>query len=711
MSETFPHRDEAPDLPLLEPSSDTLATALGVSPHAALLVQLIGPRALAVWGNPACRRLLAGSPRDPLVLRGVTWTRIGKPLDPHEDPLGDLLARGGGREDLALRRVDGSAVHVRVHAYPLEEVLPLWVVHLEELTEVRRATEQLHASEARMHALAAHAPIGIFASEAGLRLAFANPRAAELLGRDPQALLSTGWMGAVDERDLPAVVEGLAATLAGGEVDLTLRVADVSDRWLRLRAGPVDLPGQGIGFIGSLEDVTRERAHQEALSHQALHDPLTGLPNRTALRTEIDAILHGRRGGDGSLALLFFDLDHFKIVNDSLGHAVGDALLVEVAQRLDQRVRIGDTLARFGGDEFVLLCPGVVGTDLAVSIAERMIAGLDEPIELEGRSFRAAASVGVVVTTGSATAETLLRDADVAMYQAKNSGRGRLAVFDEEARRRADRRLRVVTDLRRALGAAELTLAYQPIVDLRSGDLLGAEALLRWRHHEHGTIPIPELIDLAEETGLIVDVGTFVLGAACADLARWRAEEDDGGPGWVSINVSATQLADVGFPAQVSAVVAAHALAPGDICIELTESALLDGAEGGSRALEELRLRGFRVAIDDFGTGYSSLAYLKDMPIDVVKIARPFVAGLTDDPRDAAIIEAIIGLAEAIGVEVIAEGIETDGQRSALDELRCRAGQGYLLGRPDQPDALTRYVPHPATVRAAADPSPTSRSV
>jgi diguanylate cyclase (GGDEF)-like protein len=691
-----------------DPGPATLATALAVSPTPVLLLRLQGSRATPVWATPSSRRALGGSPRDAAALAGLRWTAIGADDDP-EDPLGHLLVRGGGRQDMALHRRDGSSVHVRVHAFPLDEVTPTWVAYLEELTEVRRATEQLQASEARMRALAAQAPIGIFASEAGLRLGFVNQRAAELLGRDVPALLSTGWMDAIDERDLPAVVEALAGTLALREVDLVLRPATEAPRWLRLRAGPVDLPGHGVGFIGSLEDVTAERAHQDALAYQALHDPLTGLPNRAALRSEIDGILLGRRDDDDALALLFFDLDHFKIVNDSLGHAVGDALLVEVARRLQERARHGDMLARFGGDEFVLLCPGVGSTDLARRIAERMLGGLEAPIPLEGRAFRAGASVGIVVAeVGETTAEALLRDADVAMYQAKARGRGRVEVFDSGARARAEQRLQVVTDLRRALAEDELALAYQPIHDLGDGAMLGAEALLRWRHAEAVALPIPDLISLAEETGLILELGTWVIERACADLAALRADGPD--PAWVSVNLAAAQLGDVRLPEQLLGAVARHGLRPADLCLELTEHAI-GGPEVDPALLAHLRGLGFRVAIDDFGTGRSSLAQLKALPVDIVKIAGDFIAGVAEDPRDAAIVEAVVGLAEVLDVTVVAEGVETAEQLAVLLRLRCPAAQGHLLGRPGPPAALHRRADDRADPLAdpTTDPPPPDR--
>jgi diguanylate cyclase (GGDEF)-like protein/PAS domain S-box-containing protein len=689
--------DVLPELTETGPSRHALATALLVSPSAVLFLRLDGLRVVPLWATSSSRRVLGGDPGQPTTLAGLSWQPIGEaPVEP--DPLADLLFRGGGRQDMALRRRDGSLVHVRVHAFPLDELTPTWVAYLEELTEVRRATEQLQASEARMRALAAQAPIGIFASEAGLRLGFLNQRAAELLGQDVEALLSTGWMSAVDERDLPQVVEALAATLTEKEIDLPFRVANVDDRWLRLRAGPVELPGQGIGFIGSLEDVTLERAHKQELSHQARHDSLTGLPNRAALQEEIEAVLSGRRSDDEALALLFFDLDHFKVVNDSLGHAVGDLLLVQVAERLSQRVRTGDTLARFGGDEFVLLCPGVGTPELAGTIAQRMISAFDDPIPLEGRAFRAAASVGIVVSeVGATTAKTLLRDADVAMYQAKQSGRGRFAIFDEQARAKAERRLRVITDLRRALDEDELTLVYQPIRALEDDALIGAEALVRWRHAEHGTIPIVELMGIAEETGLGQDLGRWVFEQACIDLAAWQ-RSDDAVPAWTSVNLSASQLNDVRLPVMIAGLAVQHGVAPRRLCLEVTED-VLGSPEVDRGVLRALREQGFLIAIDEFGTGYSSLATLKDLPVDIIKIAPSFVEGLTGDPRDAGIIDAIVRLACVMGLEVIAEGVETEGQRTALAALSCPAGQGSLLGAPDRPTALQ----HAALTLPAAD--------
>jgi diguanylate cyclase (GGDEF)-like protein/PAS domain S-box-containing protein len=501
-----------------EPSCSTtvLAAVPRLSPSPVLIIADALPR-LIEWVNPACSRLLkqsfdelAGQPLAALASQRLEDVELDHTA---ADPLLDLLDRGGGKRDLVLRTPDGSPLYVRVSAARIDDRGgAAWILELQEIGAERRADEELRASEDRFRALANHAPIGIFASEAGLRFAFLNERAAELFGLPLEDLLSTGWMDAIDERDVEDVVTGLASVLEGAEIDLTIRVCGSQQLWVRLRAVPTHLPGQGTGFIGSLEDITANKAHEATLAYQATHDALTGLPNRAYLQTEVEAVLGGHRQGDGSLALLFLDLDNFKVVNDSLGHSVGDELLVAAAQRLKGILRGNDTLARFGGDEFVLLCPGVSVEEQAVAVAERMLSALSEPIELASREVQITASLGVVLAeAGISDAASLLRDADIAMYDAKANGRARVAVFDSAAREMLQQQLELMTDLRLAVARQQLDVVYQPIVDVASGEVVSAEALVRWAHPVHGDVGAKQIIELAEETGCISELGGLVL--------------------------------------------------------------------------------------------------------------------------------------------------------------------------------------------------------
>jgi diguanylate cyclase (GGDEF)-like protein len=411
----------------------------------------------------------------------------------------------------------------------------------------------------------------------------------------------------------------------------------------------------------------------QAVHGLAADDALTGLANRALFLDRLRSLT----GAGASLAVLFLDLDDFKLVNDGWGHETGDRLLCEVADRLRHAVRPGDLVARLGGDEFTVLCEGVCGEPEALAIAERLREALADPFEIAGQRRYVRASIGCRVATGSTVeaAEALLRDADVAMYQAKDKGRNRIELYSEETRRRIVRRLEIEQELRAALETGGLAVHYQPVVDLLTGRVVGVEALARWTHPRLGEISPAEFIAVAEETGLIGPLGSFVLGETCGRLAAWRSH---GLELTATVNVSAHQLGDPGFADDVARHIGSAGLAPSSICLELTESALMGAGAEPRRALAALKGLGVYVAIDDFGTGYSSLASLKRLPVEVVKVDRSFVDGLGTDSEDSAIVAAILSLAHAMGLHVIAEGIETRLQAAELVALGCTVGQGFL---------------------------------
>ena len=695
------HTDVTTVLPggsAMDPPLGVFLAVARLSPDAIVVVVEAEDGLRPVWANPGVGRLLGyGSSRlldDGLgVLAAQSLGNGDVVVDALDgDPLVALLDDQGGTADLTLRRADGSSMLSRVSAAPVRSGDALyWAVTVREIEAQVRADEHLRASEERFRALAANAPIGIFASEVGLRLGYVNDRLAELWGRPADELVGTGWLEAIHEDDVAAMVDAVARVLAGSEVDLPIRVVrrDGEQRWMRARATPVRLPGRGAGFVGSMEDVTEGRLHEEALAHQANHDPLTGLPNRSLLWHKIESSLHSRLPEDPPMALLFFDLDNFKLVNDSLGHMAGDLLLVETSSRLQSPVRPGDVVARFGGDEFVVLCNAVASEDEAVGIADRLLDALALPVTLGEDEVRITASVGVVVTADRRTVEGIVRDADVAMYQAKEGGKDRYALFDERVRSGLKDRLALVTDLRRAVEDDGLSVAYQPVVDLKTGALASVEALLRWEHPTRGQVPPSELVPLAEETGVITAVGTWMLRQSCAQLARWRAELGDGAPAYVAVNLSAHQLSRHDLPDIVANALADAGLQGSDLCLELTESVLMADAGNSVDALAALRSQGVRLAIDDFGTGYSSLAYLKRFPVELLKVDRSFVSGMADDGGDAAIVAAVVGLAQALGLAVVAEGVESAEQLGELARLGCTYAQGFHLGRPATADAMT----------------------
>jgi diguanylate cyclase (GGDEF)-like protein len=437
---------------------------------------------------------------------------------------------------------------------------------------------------------------------------------------------------------------------------------------------------------GTCQDITDRKQAEAALTHNALHDPLTGLPNRALLLDRIEVALARSARIEKSVAVLFLDLDRFKLINDSWGHAAGDVVLRAVAERLRAAVRPSDTVGRLGGDEFVVVCEDAVTLWEATVLGERLIRTLQEPFEVEGGEVFVTVSVGIAIADQTTSADGLLRDADVAMYQAKQRGRARCEFFDEPMRIEAGRRLKTATALHHALERDEFETYYQPMVDIASGAIVGVEALVRWRHPERGLVSPATFIPLAEEQGLIVPIGARVLEESCRQWARWRTEFPAREPLILNVNISARQLHRPEFLESIRAVLLQHGVDPGMLCIELTESVLIEDVEAQRHTLAALRELGVGLAIDDFGTGYSSLTYLKRFPVNGIKIDQSFVAGLGRDAFDSAIIDGVIDLAHAVGLHVTAEGVETVEQLCRLRALGCDFAQGYYFARP-QPAA------------------------
>jgi diguanylate cyclase (GGDEF)-like protein len=417
--------------------------------------------------------------------------------------------------------------------------------------------------------------------------------------------------------------------------------------------------------------------------HQALHDPLTGLPNRLLLTDRIEQALARSTRSEGRVVVLFLDLDLFKVVNDSLGHHAGDALLIDVAGRLQSAVRSGDTLARFGGDEFVIVCDDV-RDDEVDALAHRVTSALREPFASEAHQVVVTASIGAALATDSSDPQTLLRDADAAMYRAKERGRDQVVLFDEAMHRQADERLQDAVGLRRALARGEFRTVYQPIIDIATGRTVGVEALVRWEDPERGLIAPGLFIPAAEETGLIVPLGAWVLNDALRQVQQWREAIPDAGGLWVAVNISSRQLQSPGLVEQVAASMHRAGIPPSAVHLEITESAVMNDLEPVVDTLVALRALGLHLAVDDFGTGYSSLTYLKRLPVTTVKIDRSFIGGLggRDDTFDRPLVDAIIRMSESLRLDVIAEGVETPEQLDVLRELGARVAQGFLWSKP-----------------------------
>jgi diguanylate cyclase (GGDEF)-like protein/PAS domain S-box-containing protein len=580
-------------------------------------------------------------------------------------------------------RPDGELRWMRTRASPLHGrggEHAGFVGSLEDVTHEVEAVRELAAREAeyRMLAdnssdfLARHAPDGSYR--------YASPASLTITGYAPDELIGTAPSAHVVEDDQERIAEHHEQVLghdAPATVAFRLRRKDGQLRWLETTTRAVRDEAAVRELVSVTRDISERKEAELELSHAALHDSLTGLPNRALFLDRLGLALRRTERRSGSVAVLFGDLDRFKIVNDSLGHDAGDRLLVDVAKRIAAALRPADTVARFGGDEFTILCEDIAGEIEAATIAQRIVDVFREPFVLEDGEVFLAISLGIAIARGDDDrAADLIRDADAAMYRAKERGKGRYEIFDEAMRADAVARLETESALRRALDRNELRLHYQPEIDLATGAIAGYEALVRWEHPVRGLLGPGAFLPLAEETGLIVGIGEWVLREACTDARRWTQ------PLTLSVNVSARQLAQHDLVAMVRRALSETGTEPSTVCLEITESAVMESGAATTAQLRALKSLGVRLAIDDFGTGFSSLAHLRRFPVDVLKIDGTFVSGLGDQPQDASIAAAVISLAHALGLTTVAEGVETDEQVTILRRLGCDRGQGHLFAPP-----------------------------
>ncbi|HUR53364.1 MAG TPA: EAL domain-containing protein [Gemmataceae bacterium] len=609
----------------------------------------------------------------------------------------DWLARDGGR-----RRVVWSNSVVRDDAGAVELVVACGI----DITERRQVEVRLRESEERYTLAVRGANDGLWDWNLKTDELYLSGRWKAMVGCAEGDIGSSPehWFARVHPEDAAELKDAIAQHLAGQtphvEVEHRLRHRNGQWRWMLARGLAIfDAAGVPYRMAGSLTDVTDRKADEAQLVHDTLHDSLTGLANRVFLEHRIEHVLNrSRRDAAVQFAVLFIDLDRFKIVNDGLGHPVGDQLLVRVAERLRQCVRPADTVARVGGDEFVILLEDVRDETDPARVADRVQELLKEPVELDGHEVFTSASIGIA--PGSPRyrgVQDILRDADAAMYRAKALGKNRHAMFDDAMHARAMEVLKLETDLRRAIERKEFLLHYQPIVSLADGSLRGFEALVRWRHPDRGMVSPAVFIPMMEETGLIVPLGSWVLAEACRQLRAWRDAFPQAGGLSVNVNVSGKQFAKVDLVAEVEAALAAGGLAGRSICLEITESVMMSNSDAAAATLAELRRRGVSIAVDDFGMGYSSLGQLHRFPIDALKVDRAFVQRIggggggacADAPgRDAEIIGTIVTLAKNLNLCVTAEGIETPLQLERLKALGCELGQGYLFAKPMGPEAV-----------------------
>jgi diguanylate cyclase (GGDEF)-like protein len=429
------------------------------------------------------------------------------------------------------------------------------------------------------------------------------------------------------------------------------------------------------------------REEEERTRYEALHDPLTGLPNRNLFLDRLGRTLAQTQRRQTSAAVIFLDLDQFKLVNDSLGHAAGDELLSAVAPRLEQALRPSDTIARFGGDEFAILADVRAERD-AIRVAERIKTALRRPFKLRYREHFVSASMGISIGSIGKEPEAMIRDADAALYRAKERGRGGYEIFDSAMRARAVEHMRIENDLRRSLDREELELQYQPIVSLRDGSIVALEALMRWRHPEYGLTSPAAFIPVAEDSQLIVPIGRWLVEEACGKAAKWQAMRPDAAPVRIAVNLSGKQIGDPELLPSVSAAIEASGIDPATLSFELTESVIFEESAISERTMRSLRGLGVRLALDDFGSGFSSLGYLKRFPLDGIKLDRSFIENVADGHTDAQIVRAVVQMARALGLEIVAEGVETAEQLAAVRELGCHQAQGFYFLPPVPADEV-----------------------
>ena len=658
---------------------------------------------------------MLGRPAEELVGHSPEESTFEADREPSRENWARAL-RGSGPQHFVKRyvRPDGAVVVAAVQSVHVQGGRDGgWIyAHIRDIT-AQRAAEEAVVRQARQQAAAA--ALGRFAlGEQDLEVVcdhvattVADTLGAELCGvwahEDEHAsgpLLPVGGTGfggpgpTLAQEPDGDVPEALQAE--GARAGIMARVPLRTGTWGVLGAyvrEPRAFHADEVDFLVAVANVVssaveRSRADAE-IRHRALHDPLTGLPNRALALDRLESALARRARDVRPVGVLLIDLDHFKMVNDSLGHSTGDELLVALAPRLRDAVRPGDTVARLGGDEFLIVCDRLDDARAAITVAERVAQAVARPIPLSAGEQFVSASIGIALAdTADADPAALIRDADVAMYRAKERGRGRYELFDDKLRQRVLGRMRTEHELRRAIDDGELRVFYQPVVDVASGTITAVEALVRWEHPERGLLEPLDFISVAEDSGLIAAIGDRVLALACRDAAGWqrRFRRDD--PVTLCVNVSPRELANPAFPARVAEAMDRHELAAGSLALEITENVLMDDAHAPVTMLTSLRDYGLRLVLDDFGTGYSSLAYLKRFPLDVLKIDRSFVAGLDASEDDAAIVAAVVQLARTLGLGVVAEGVERPQQLDHLRALGCDRVQGWLTGRPMPADEL-----------------------
>ncbi len=614
----------------------------------------------------------------------------------------EVEANGAVREfSVRFKRRDGMVVHALLSAaaYRDQTGQVLWyqgIVH--DFSARKEAEDALARSEHIARTIVSSVGEGVVVYDRELRYEVWNRFMEELTGIKAEQLVGKYALESfphLKEYGLDTLLERALDGERVRSADTPYRVPETGrDGWVTAFYAPHLAPnGDVIGVVAIIHDVTERKRAEEQLLHNAFHDSLTGLPNRSLFLDRLERLIkHAQRHPDYVFAVLFLDLDRFKVINDSLGHGIGDDLLIAIGHRLEACLREGDSVARLGGDEFAILLDDVRDVNEAIRVADRIERELGAPFFLRGNEVFTSASIGIALSAASyAKPGELLRDADTAMYRAKAGGRGRYEVFDREMHLEAVEQLKIETDLRRAVERQELLLHYQPIIELETGELVGFESLLRWQHPRHGLLQPADFIPLAEETGMIVPIGWWVLREACTQMRRWIAAYPLHESLTVSVNLSARQFAQPDLVQQIDSILAETRCPARALKLEITESVVMRDARQAAAMLNSLKERGIGLCIDDFGTGYSSLSYLNSFPIDTLKIDRSFVSQVDHDGSTIELIETIVALSRVLGMSAVAEGVETPEQLELVRRLGSQYAQGFFFAVPldiEQAEAL-----------------------
>ena len=663
----------------------------------------------------------------------LVGTKLSDLVHPNEVDLvtkvhNDFTARPANtsaRIEYRLRHADGTYRHVdnvRTNLLDDPDVGGI-VINTRDITESKNSADALSDSEERLRFLVEHVPSVVYTAETGSdgRWLYVSPQIESLLGFTAEEWMADPdrWWKQLHPDDRDAVLDDEEALLRSteartGAIEYRMKTRDGRTVWVNDDQVVIrDDHGGALHLSGVISDVTDRKTLELQLQHQAFHDSLTGLANRALFADRVEhALKRAERSGE-QVAVLFLDLDDFKTVNDSLGHESGDELLVAVAARLRRCLRPSDTIARLGGDEFAILLEAET-IDSASVVADRTVKAIEEPISLGDREVVIHASVGIELGDSKQhSAGDLLRNADVAMYVAKTGGKARFEIFDSSMHKAALQRLEIRADLERALIDNEFVVHYQPIVGLQESGVLGMEALIRWQHPEHGLMAPLDFIPVAEETGLIVPIGRWVLREAALQAKRWQAAAPEGETFTMSVNVSARQLMRAEIVDEVAAVLHETGIPPSTLTLEITESVLMNDRNAAITRLHQLKDLGVRVAVDDFGTGYSSLGYLSTLPIDILKIDKSFIDRVASGAEDSAIAQAVIKLGNSLSLTVVAEGIEAAEQATALRAMRCHRGQGFYFSKPLDARGVDELLLRVTTSRAElpSEPSPVGSHV